>query len=688
MKHSEGLGEAQRQDKHKRNHFSVRINMFFFATFVVFSVLIIRLAILQFVEGQELSELENQSTKRTITISPIRGNIYDFNEAPIASTISAQSLFYRMEPGQKNSDKIELAKKLEQIFTDLNNGDVILPAADIIKNMDVGIDIDGNKAKEPSYTFLPRRIKSRLSPTELAYFAEHRDELKGLEITEESTRIYDEDRIAVQLVGYMRPYNVARNQKASYLNFYKDKQSDYLNDEYVGFDGLEFLYQDELRGKNGSKSYPVNAQAQIIGQVEITPPEKGHNLYLTIEKSVQQAAEEGIKNQLAYMKSADARAKRYPAMGKNAVGGYAVAMEVNTGRVIAMANYPDYDPNNWTGGISTAKFEEIQYQYTNGTIMERLPDIRDKKERDKHPSSLVPLGSTIKPLTVLLGLNEGLIGVNEKYNDPTTFFFGREGYKTPVSNSDKANYGELTPSKALEKSSNTFMAEMIGDRLYKSSKYPPFDKKNPEADNGNAIMLWDSYMKKFGLGVKTGSGLPGEYDGDIYYFNSAVKESTQSALIYASFGQQARYTTLQLAQYTSMLANRGKRYKPQFVDRITTYEGEIVSKFQPELLNQENIPDAYWNVLQNGMKNVGIQGFDGVGYSVIRKTGTSQQQVAGQTIDNAVFIAYAPADKPKLAVAVVVPEGGFGSWGAAPIARHIFDAYDQAIGLYDKPAGK
>lgn len=688
MKRPEDIHDSRKHERHKRSFFSMRINTFFFVTFLVFSVLIIRLAMLQFVEGQALSELENQSTKRSITISPIRGNIYDLNGAPIASTISAQSLFYRIEPGQKDADKIALAKKLESIFTELNGGTMTMSASDIIKNMDVGIDIDGSKTKEPSYTFLPRRIKSRLSSAEIAYLSEHRDELKGLDITEESTRVYDPDQIAVQLVGYLRPYNVARNQKDSYLSVYKGKQDEYLNDEYVGFDGLEFLYQDELRGKNGSKSYPVNAQAQIIGQVAIQPPEKGHNLYLTIQKDVQQAAENGIMDQLKYMRSADARAKQYPAMGKNAVAGYAVAMEVNTGRVVAMASMPDYDPNKWTGGISSKELEEIQYQYTNGTIMERLPDIHDNKERGKHPTSLVPLGSTMKPLTVLLGLNEGLIGPSEKYNDPTTFFFGKEGHKVGVSNSDKHNYGVLTASTALQYSANTYMAEMIGDRLYKSPKYPSFDPKNPQSDNGNAIKVWDSYMKKFGLGVKTGSGLPGEYDGDIYYFNSAAKESAQSALIYASFGQQARYTTLQLAQYASTLATRGKRYKPQFVDHITTYENDPISKFQPEMLDEIKMPDTYWDVVEKGMKEVFVTGFDNVGYTVVRKTGTSQQQVAGQLLENAVFIAYAPADKPKLAVAVVVPEGGFGSWGAAPIARHIFDAYDQTIGLYDKPAGK
>ncbi|MNC59467.1 Penicillin-binding protein 2B [compost metagenome] len=134
-----------------------------------------------------------------------------------------------------------------------------------------------------------------------------------------------------------------------------------------------------------------------------------------------------------------------------------------------------------------------------------------------------------------------------------------------------------------------------------------------------------------------------------------------------------------------MLANHGKKYRPVFVDRITTYDGQLVRHVEPELLSQEDYPAAYWKVLEDGMKQVFVTGFDGVSYSVARKTGTSQQQVAGQSLENAVFIAYAPADKPKLAVAVVIPEGGFGSWGAAPIARQIFDAYDEHYGLYGVP---
>lgn len=682
------LDDAQKKEWQRRAHFSIRINMFFFATFLLFSILIVRLAILQFVEGPELSAQRAHSAKREVTISPIRGNIYDSQGFPIAYSVSAQSLFYRIEPGQKDEDKIELAKKLADIFATYGDPKLApLSAADIIKRMDVGIDIDGQETKKPGYTFWPRRIKANLTNEEIAYLSEHRDELKGTEIVEESTRRYDESRIAVNLVGYLRPYSVALNQinqkPGSFLDYYKDNPGgEYLNEEYVGFDGLEFMYQEELRGKNGTKTYPVNAKSQIIGQVKITKPEKGHNLYLTIRKEIQEEAEKAIEDHIKFMKSSQARGTYYE-LGRNAVAGYAVAMEVDSGKVVAMANYPDYDPNMWIGGLSTEDWNKYQILFTNGTIRERQPWILDDKERMKHPSSLVPLGSTIKPLTVLVGLNEGLITPSTPYQDPTTFYFGRDSHKVGVSNSDKHNYGTLYPWSAIKFSSNTFMAEMIGNRLYMSSKYPPYDSKNP--GNGNAIEVWDSYMKKFGLGVTTGSGLPGESSGTIEYFNSAKRDSPQSALIYASFGQQGRYTVLQLAQYASMLANHGKRYKPLFVEKITTYNDELVRVIDKELLNEEKFPDEYWKVLEQGMSQVNVQGFDGVAYSFNRKTGTSQQDVAGQTLENGVFIAYAPADKPKLAIAVVVPEGGFGSWSAAPIARKIFDAYDKYVGLYGTP---
>jgi penicillin-binding protein 2 len=688
MKHQAITEEQQKKEWQKRRHFSIRINVFFFFTFLLFSVLIVQLARLQFVQGKAFSENEKLTRNKPIVIAPIRGNIYDIKGAPIAYTISSQSIFYRVQQTKKSLEKperIALAKRLEQIFKVYGDKNISQPtASEIIKSMDVGIDINGKKTKEAnsiSTTFVPRRIKTNLTKSEIAYISEHREELKGVEISEESTRFYDTDNsdktnngkgsfIAPQLIGYMRSYNTS-----STLDFYNGKEG-YLNEEYVGYDGLELLYQDDLRGKPGSKSYPINATEQIVGQVKITPPEKGHNLILTIDKNVQVAAQKAVSNHLELLKHST---DKFYSMGKRAVAGYAVAIEVDTGRVMAMVSMPDYDPNLWIGGMPQTVYDQIQYSYTNGTIRNRAANFIDYDQRTKHPGSLVPPGSTLKPLTVLIGLNEKLITPFSTYQDTGKFFYGKDD-NAWVPNSDGHAYGLLTPSKAIAVSSNTFMAAKIGEPLY--IKYSATSK---------AVEVWDSYMEKFGLGITTGSNLPNESEGIKEYIGNKTM-TNQQALVQGAFGQSARYTTLQLAQYTMMLANHGKRYRPQFVDSIKTYDGQLIKKIEPELLDEVKFPDEYWKIIENGMSKVGYTGFEDVPnvamYKINRKTGTSQSEVAGNKLENAVFIAYAPADHPKLAVAIVVPEGGYGKYGAGPIARGIFDAYDQSFGLNGVPKGK
>nr|WP_221626839.1 penicillin-binding transpeptidase domain-containing protein [Cohnella lubricantis] len=644
------------------------MNSFFFLTFFVFSLLIVRLAYLQFVQGSSFKEQEHQIATRDVSIPPIRGNIYDAAGEPIAYSTSTQSLYYTLEPGTKEEEGKALAEKLVRVFDQY--GDKTKPALTAEEVFD---DMDfGGKVHLP---FQQRRIKSGLTDKEIAYFSEHRDEYNGIDIVEESIRQYSPDKVAVQLVGYMKQLSGAMS-----LDKYKDineGQTDptlkYLDSEEVGFDGLELMYQDELRGRNGLKTYPVDSQSRIIGPMQLTKPVKGNNLYLTINKDVQLATQSAITEQLKKLRTSTIAAERAP----NARTGYAVAMEVKTGKVVAMASMPDYDSNIWQGGISQKDYEAIQYYMGNGAIREVQAPYADDKERLKHPSSLVNLGSTQKPLSILLGLNEGLITPTSTFYDPGYFEFGREGYETRVRNSKSEANGLLTASRAIAKSSNAFMSAMIGNALYLR-------------DGKEGLDIWDKYMKEFGLGVSPESGLPGESKGSINYFIEAERGSAQSALIYASFGQQGRYTALQLAQYATMLANRGSRLKPQFVDHITDADGNIVQSYQKEVLNTVEFPDVYWETIEKGMSQVNVQGFDGFPYNFNRKTGTSQQDVGGGLVENAVFIAYAPAEDPKLAVAVVVPEGGFGGWGAAPIARKIFDAYDETVGLTDagpkKPA--
>ncbi|WP_020618672.1 peptidoglycan D,D-transpeptidase FtsI family protein [Paenibacillus daejeonensis] len=664
--------EEHKRESRNRRHFSFRLNMFFFVTFVAFSILIVRLAILQFVEGPELSAREHDNRTRNVLIPPIRGNIYDREGFPVAYSTSTQSLYYTLEPGVKEEQARQMAELLAVEFQAFDPPDKVPATADEIFKL---MDISGRL----TYVYEPRRLRTGLSTKEIAYFSEHRDQFPGIEIIEESIRHYSTDTIAVQLVGYMKGFNSLYGEKnglTKYQNIFKNNKmlpapEQYLDKERVGYEGLELLYQDELRGKNGVKTYPVDSQSRITGPVELTVPEKGNNLYLTIDREVQMKTENGIMEHLAKIRSSSNR-REYAPHAKTA---YAVAMEVNTGKVVAMASMPDYDTNVWSDGMSQEQYDLLKYYEPNGTIREAYPYYEDPKVGRNHPSSLVPLGSTMKPLTVLLGLNEQLFTPSTTYQDRGYFSFGREGHETRVNNASNAANGSLNAARAISKSSNAFMSAMIGNNLYLNRK--------------NGLDIWHQYMIDFGLGELTGSGLPNESKGVIEYYNEAKTGSAQSALIYASFGQQGRYTALQLAQYTAMLANRGHKMKPQFVEKITDAQGNTIQEFEPEVLSSVDIPDNYWSVVQSGMSNVSVQGFEGFEYDFIRKTGTSQQDVGNRRkLENAVFIAYAPAQNPVLAVAVVVPDGGYGGWGAAPIARKIFDAYDEEIGLTGTPKVK
>ena len=657
--------EAQKREIRNRRHFSFRLNVFFFVAFFVFSMLIVRLAYLQFVEGPTLKEREHALGNRPVPVPPIRGNIYDSEGNAIAYSTSTQSLYYTYTTKTSEAKGRELAANIVAVFDAY--GDKTkkpLTPDEVFDKM----DFKGRVYK----SYMPRRIKSGLTKEEIAYFSEHSEEFKGIEVVEESIRQYSPDRVAVQLVGYMKKLN-----GATALDKYKDikgKASDpklqYLDLEEVGFDGLELMYQDELRGFNGIKEYPVNKDSEIIGPMKLTKPVKGENLYLTINKDVQLATQQAITDHIAKLRTST---DPWEMKGREATTGYAVAIEVDTGKVVAMASMPDYDPSVWQGGISQKDLDAInRYQY-NGTIRTAPADYEDEKERKNHPSSLVYLGSTQKPLSVLIGLNEKLFTPTTVFDDPGYFTFGAAGHEVKITNSQNQPNGKIVAWQGLAKSSNAFMSAMVGNNLYK--KYLK-----------DGIEVWDNYEKQFGLGVTTGSGLPNESAGVIDYFHEADTASPQSALIRASWGQQGRYTALQLAQYAAMLANHGKRLKPQFVNEIKDADGNVTQPYQTEVLNTVTFPDEYWKTIERGMSQVPVKGFDGVRYTFNRKTGTSQQDVGKNLrLENAVFIAYAPAEKPKLAVAVVVPNGGFGGWGAAPIARKIFDAYDAKFGLDGTP---
>ncbi|BFH60886.1 penicillin-binding protein 2 [Paenibacillus azoreducens] len=669
-------GKSQEEmDNENKHSLNVRINMFFFGTFIIFCIVIVRLAMIQFVEAPTLTEKEANQNTKNIPLPPDRGNICDVTGVKLAYSKPVQSLYITLmkdynkttDKGKKNRSEIEnVAERMAAAFKQLGGQKAkAMTKEEIIEAMDL------ESKRDNGYT--PRRIKMGLDQKEIQYFMEHKSDFPGIEIIEETLRLYDPDTVSVQTVGYVKSFKRTESLKAYDKARQESKDGTkpdetYMKDELVGFDGIELSFQDELRGKNGYKVMSISSANIPEEVVDIVPPVKGNDVWLTIHKEIQMKTEQAIRDQLDWLGTHAVSGKTHP----EAVTGYAVAMEVDTGNVVAMASIPDYDTNIWkTGAASTADFDKLKGNYQNGAITP-LSSGKSKHGFD----SAVLLGSTIKPLSVLVGLNEKLFTTTTTYNDTGITYFGKE--QKPVRNSGGHAYGFFrTPADAIEKSSNVFMVDMVGNSLYKKF-------------GNSGVGVWDRYMKEFGLGVSTGIDLPREYLGTIDYRPAEGKKNTigspQAALVYASFGQGGKYTPLQLAQYTATLANDGERIKPQIVSKITDASGKVVKQSKREVLNKVKLDPSYWKLIRRGMNTKVDEAFAGFPYDFARKTGTSQQD-AGRDglIDNGVFIAYAPRNNPKLAVAVVIPEGGFGASSAAPVARKIFDAYDEVYGLDGVP---
>ncbi|MNO17483.1 Penicillin-binding protein 2B [compost metagenome] len=661
--------DPNEQEANMQRHFNIRLNMFFFSAFAIFTIIIVRLAILQFVEGPSLSQQENSLRVKSVPLPPTRGTIFAAAGEKLAYSTPVQSLYITLQKDySSNTDRgktnrpeaMALVDKLKEVFDKYGDpNEEKMTREDIIKAMDLEYKQSGG--------FSPRRIKMDLTSGEIAYFLERKDQFPGIEIVEESIRHYDKDTVAVQTIGYLKKFKSTTDVKwyDPIREANKAENADpslvYTEEEFVGFDGLEMHYQNELRGKNGFKSVPIDPRNMATGIPEVTPPEKGYDLHTTINKNIQMVAEQAILDQIDWVHKNRVSGETHP----NAKTGYAVAMEVDTGNIITMASMPDYDTNVWQGGgVSTEVWDKISTNYRNGTISPF------SSGRSGHNfDSTILLGSTIKPLSVLIGLNEGLFTTNTYYSDRGIAYFGKND-SSSVRNSGSHAYGSLDPASAIRHSSNAFMVDMVGEKLYNKYK-------------SQGIEVWDRYMKEFGLGASTEVDLPQEYHGKLEY--TTESETVLSRLVYASFGQQGKYTAMQLAQYTATLASRGKRMEPHLVSKITDENGNIVKQFEPKVLNEVNFSDKYWNEVISGMETSVQNAFAGFPYDFARKTGTSQQWGDGANRDNGVFIAFAPRENPKLAVAVVIPEGGFGAWSAAPVARKIFDAYDQEYGLDGVP---
>jgi len=603
-----------------------RINILFFVVFLMFAGIIFRLSTVQLVEGAKYKELAATNRTKTIPFTAPRGLIKDANNEVLVSNKTVWTITFQVEEEIKQ-DFPKIAADLASLLS-VQADDLEKLTNDILVSMDVGPYYRASK-------YIPRIIQVDVDERIRAYIEEHKIELPGVEVIPDQMRNYIYGDFMAQVLGYMRSIPIDQLEYFQALG--------YKLTDRVGRYGLEKQYEDVLHGIDGQNIVEVNSAYASVAQKDFMDPVPGDNIILTVNKDFQKAIEDSLEKYVNLLQTREVKPM------KDATEATAVVLDPNTGAILAMANYPRFDPNWYNYPISQELYvNSIQPYEANLAIRGRYP-----------------AGSTVKPLTVLMGLEEGIIKTNTTINDRGSIQYDKYANGDPIymRNYGSQSFGQISLQKALQKSSNVFMATIALQMKEQRGIYETL----------NTMRYYD---QMFGLGVKTGVDLPEELPGNI----SPVQNYVQH-----SIGQNDTFTAMQLAQYVSTIANGGYRMEPYLVQAIEEgtalgTSGRIIYKKEPVVLNKVDISSENLKAVQAGMHQVTQLGGTAY-YSLLglpiksaAKTGTAQAAEKNKD-DHAIFVGYAPYDNPQIAFAVLVPYGGGGGSSAGPIARDIIQAY-------------
>jgi penicillin-binding protein 2 len=475
--------------------------------------------------------------------------------------------------------------------------------------------LDINRKYSP---FVPLKIKRNTDFSFIAWLQENQELLEGIDYEVELQRDYTFGITGSHIFGYTKEISASQ---------YKIKKSIYDMGDYVGFSGIEKTYEDLLRGTKGYSLNLVDSRQRTIGRylegLEDKPAVKGNDLVLGIDAETQLIAEKLFENKM----------------------GALVAIEPKTGEIIAFVSSPQYD---------LSKFASV----TSGFFWDSLSTHPSKPIFNRATQSIYPPGSTFKMLAAIAALDDGIINERTSINCPGGLQFGDRFFKC------LHVHGNISVVEAIQKSCNTFFYQLILKI---------------------GLERWAKYAREFGFGKKTGIDIPEEISGilpDSAYYNRVYGRGkwTRGFLVSLGIGQgELSATPLQLAKYTALIANNGKSVEPHFArGYIDNKTSEFVKLPFKEIIL--DIDQHVFDLIQEGMyKVVNVPGGTASiakipGIDVSGKTGTAQNPHGD---NHALFVGYAPSEDPKIAVAVVVENIGFGSTHAAPIAREVMRTYLQ-----------
>jgi penicillin-binding protein 2 len=485
---------------------------------------------------------------------------------------------------------------------------------------------------ENTWISVSHRVYSGLTDQQVTYIREHQEDFPGFDIVVEPERKYLSGDLAGNVIGYM---NSIPADEAQHF-----KDLGYQQYDKVGISGVEKQYESYLKGKDGKLTVQVDSNNHLIKNYGLDPaPVKGDDLVLSIDSGMQAAAQKALEQSILDLQK----------KGKPAKEGAVVVMNPNTGEVYALASYPYFNPQWFVDGIDNHLQEFIKTKWGfDNTIQGQYPP-----------------GSTEKPLTAMAALEDGVIDPWRSVYDPGYFMLDGQQFNNWV----LWGHGQVNLTRALAVSNDTYFynvafwyaKESDGPKMHKYV----FDRLN-------------YYQNAFGLTSPNGTGidLPNENRGEL------MDGGNPGDLLFAAIGQDEYFTPIGLAQYTSAIANGGKRMEPHVVKQIIDANGHVVKDVKPKVLNTVPVSAQNIKIVQQGMEQVvsSPEGtahsiFLGAKYTVAGKTGTAEVGTTPNNNDTSVFIGYAPVDHPQIAISIVVPAGGHSSDSIGPISRQIFDYY-------------
>ncbi|MFH1819626.1 MAG: penicillin-binding protein 2 [Pseudomonadota bacterium] len=581
-----------------------------------FSLLFARFVWLQVVQHDYYQTRAEDNRISLVPVVPNRGLILDRNGVMLARNYPAYTL--EIIPSRTG--------QLEQVIDEL---------AEII-------EIQPKDRKrfrqllEESRNFESLPIRTRLTDEEVARFIAHRYRFPGVDIKARLFRQYPGGAFASHLLGYIGRVNDRDLEKIEE----REQDANYRGTDHFGKTGLEQRYEFDLHGETGFEQVEVDAGGRAVRTLARSAPVAGNNLTLTIDAELQRIAEQAFGSRR----------------------GALVAIEPATGGILALVAVPNYDPNMFVDGIDTQNWKELN-------------ESPDKPMVNRALNGAYPPGSTFKPFMALGALTLGKRRPEQAISDPGFFNFGGHHFR----DDKKGGHGMVDMYKSIVESCDTYYYMLANDM---------------GIDNIAA------FMGRLGFGSRTGIDIDGESEGVLpsqEWKRKRFKKPEQQKwyageTISIGIGQGYNaYTPIQLAHATAILANNGVVFRPHLVKFITDTRTGNKTLIEREPTRDIGLKPEHVEVIRNAMVGVnkegtGARAFAGAEYVSAGKTGTAQVyslkgaeykagSVKHELRDHALFIAFAPAEQPKIALAVLVENGGFGAQAAAPIARQVLDYY-------------